>query len=100
MAMPTAVMFFVVVSSSEPAGDAPPGLLFHYTSGAGLLGILERRCIFATDAWFLNDAGEVRFAQERMLERLRERSDLDADRAWLEELLDVGSGSAGPTRCL
>jgi hypothetical protein len=58
-----------------------------------LLGILERRCIFATDVWFLNDAAEVRFAQKRMLERLRERSDLDANRGWLEELLDIGSDS-------
>jgi hypothetical protein len=65
-------------------------LLYHYTSTDGLVGILERRCLYASDVWFLNDASEVRYAQRRMVERLRERPELADDLSWLEELLDVG----------
>ena len=50
-------------------GLAPGRVLYHYTSAPGFLGILERRCLFASDVWFLNDASEVRYAQTRMAER-------------------------------
>jgi len=36
--------------------------LFHYTSTKGLIGILEERCVWATDASFLNDSSEIRYA--------------------------------------
>ena len=62
-------------------------ILYHYTSAVGLVGILERRLLFATDVWFLNDASEVRYAQTRMLERVRRH--LGPDQPWLQELLDV-----------
>jgi hypothetical protein len=72
----------------------PPGrLLYHYTSAFGLLGILERGCLFASDVWFLNDASEVRFAQTRMADRVREY--LGPDQPWLQELLDVSEAKPG-----
>ena len=52
----------------------------------GFLGILERRCLFASDVWFLNDASEVRYAQTRMLEQVRKWTE---DQPWVEELLEV-----------
>ena len=75
--------------------DAPVAarLLYHYTSSAGLLGILERRCLFASDVWFLNDASEVRYAQTRMAERVRQH--LGPDQPWLQELLDVSEAKPG-----
>src|SRR5689334_7219324 len=81
------------MSERDPARSADR-LLYHYTSAAGVLGILERRCLFATDIWFLNDAAEVRFAQARMIERLRHRDDLASDLEWLEKLLGVDPGNA------
>jgi hypothetical protein len=74
-------------------GLARSRVLYHYTSAAGLLGILERRCLFASDVWFLNDASEVRYAQERMVERVREH--LGADQPWLQELLEVSEAKPG-----
>ena len=38
-----------------------PERLFHYTSGAGLLGILESRKLWATEARYLNDAKELEY---------------------------------------
>jgi hypothetical protein len=74
-------------------GLASGRVLYHYTSAAGLLGILERRCLFASDVWFLNDASEVRYAQTRMAERAREH--LGPDQPWLQELLDVSEAKPG-----
>ena len=76
-------------------GLAPGRVLYHYTNAAGLLGILERRCLFASDVWFLNDASEVRFAQTRMLEQVRKWADFGADQPWVEELLDVSEAKPG-----
>jgi hypothetical protein len=74
-------------------GLARSRVLYHYTSAAGLLGILERRCLFASDVWFLNDASEVRYAQKRMVERVREH--LGPDQPWLQELLEVSEAKPG-----
>lgn len=39
-----------------------PQILFHYTSGSGLIGILESRSIWATSIRFLNDSTEYSLA--------------------------------------
>jgi hypothetical protein len=36
--------------------------LFHYTTAGGLKGILENKCIWASDSAFLNDSSEIRYA--------------------------------------
>jgi hypothetical protein len=76
-------------------GLAPGRVLYHYTSVAGLVGILERRCLFASDVWFLNDASEVRYAQTRMLEQVRKWTDFGSDQPWVEELLEVSEAKPG-----
>jgi hypothetical protein len=73
-------------------GLAPGRVLYHYTSAAGFVGILERRCVFASDVWFLNDASEVRYAQTRMLEQVRKWTE---DQPWVEELLEVSEAKPG-----
>jgi hypothetical protein len=48
-----------------------PISLFHYTTAAGLLGIVESETIWATDLRFLNDATELTYARDRFLDGLR-----------------------------
>jgi hypothetical protein len=37
-------------------------LLWHYTNGAGLLGIIQSGTVFATQVSCLNDSSEIRYA--------------------------------------
>jgi hypothetical protein len=56
-----------------PASQIPadsPAILYHYTTSAGLLGIIESKSLWASDAEFLNDAQELRFGRERLYEAL------------------------------
>jgi hypothetical protein len=46
----------------ETVQESPPPLLYHYTNGAGLVGILGDKVLWATDLRFLNDGEELRFA--------------------------------------
>jgi hypothetical protein len=41
-------------------------LLWHYTTGAGLRGILETNVLWATDVRYLNDESELKYALERL----------------------------------
>ena len=43
-----------------PSFDVPP-ILYHYTTAAGLLGILGEQALWATDCEFLNDSSEVSY---------------------------------------
>ena len=45
--------------------------LFHYTTAAGLLGILRSSTLWATDLRFLNDAQEAIYAQELVADAVR-----------------------------
>ena len=44
----------------------PPTLLFHYTSGVVLKGIVETKVLWGTDVEFLNDWQELRFGREEL----------------------------------
>ena len=75
---------------NEHLHDAPetdvPDVVYHYTTAAGLLGILSRKCVFFTDKHFLNDRTEVRHGTDAALAGLRkaaERSE-SSDRALLD----------------
>src|SRR5262245_9112505 len=41
--------------------------MFHYTDSAGLLGILNSRCLFATDFRYLNDTSEGSMVRKLVL---------------------------------
>jgi hypothetical protein len=45
--------------------------LFHYTTAAGLLGILDTSALWATDLRFLNDAQEAVYARDLFVEAMR-----------------------------
>jgi hypothetical protein len=53
----------------EERSDAPR-TLWHYTNAAGLQGILESNRLWATDALYLNDAAEVRYGTDLVIETL------------------------------
>lgn len=60
----------------------PDGPLFHYTGAAGLLGIFQRKEIWATDALYMNDAEEMRHADIVLRQEYQARL---ADGALLQE---------------
>jgi hypothetical protein len=49
-----------------------PDVLFHYTDTTGLLGIAQSNSVWATNALFLNDEGEIRHTRD-LVNRLCER---------------------------
>jgi Protein of unknown function (DUF2971) len=55
----------------ELRASRPTGLLYHYTTQAGLLGIIRSRTLWATGIQYLNDTTEFRYA----IELLRELAD-------------------------
>jgi hypothetical protein len=46
------------------------GYLYHYTTQAGLMGILESNCLWATHYKFLNDYTEMTFAKDELTKAL------------------------------
>ena len=50
-----------------------PRVLYHYTSGAGLIGIVETEAIWATNIRFLNDSTEFSFALNLAQQLVEER---------------------------
>lgn len=50
--------------------EQPDGLLFHYTTAAGIIGILENCQLWATEYRHLNDRQEYRIAAHLLKEQL------------------------------
>src|SRR5580704_14459526 len=50
---------------------AKPQRLFHYTSQAGLLGIVSSNVLWATNALYLNDSSELDYGLTAAREKLR-----------------------------
>jgi hypothetical protein len=51
----------------------PERPIFHYTSKAGLLGILKEKAIWATNVLYLNDSAEFRYTLDLVEKRLKEQ---------------------------
>ena len=74
----------------------PPPQLFHYTNGAGFLGILQTKELWATDTRFLNDRQELLYAKNLISSELELCSEvtnwnpyfntLDVDRSLAHDL--------------
>lgn len=66
-----------VVAQAETADEPdllnPPPILYHYTSAAGLQGILESGSVWATDVAFLNDEQELRLGLDKFLKNFKEQ---------------------------
>jgi Protein of unknown function (DUF2971) len=48
--------------------------IYHYTDSAGLIGIIERKKIWATNVWFMNDTGEGTFGWNLVREFIRQKT--------------------------
>jgi len=51
---------------------ARPDVLYHYTTIAGLIGIVQSGSVWATDIRFLNDSTELQYARDILLSRIKE----------------------------
>ncbi len=83
----------------------PETILWHYTSGPGLLGMLTSNSIYSTQVSCLNDSKEVRFASELFRESLRNQESCFAggsrEGTFIKEALsyfDEGSGQLNHVR--
>ena len=54
-----------------PTSDEPPGPLFHYTNARGLMGIVEKRQVWATHCRHLNDMREMQAGSTLVRDALR-----------------------------
>ncbi|HUY99940.1 MAG TPA: DUF2971 domain-containing protein [Thermomicrobiaceae bacterium] len=59
------------------AADSEPSLLYHYTDAAGLRGIVTSGELWATDAFYLNDASEFRYVFQLVAEELEQMEQAD-----------------------
>lgn len=55
--------------------DIPQGVLYHYTTFTGLLGIVQGRVLWASDIRYMNDSAELRHTADLIQAEVRERID-------------------------
>lgn len=73
--------------------SAPPETLFHYTTGDGLLAMLQSRHIWATDSRFMNDPTELLYAMGLLRDIISSELANSRDEprrelaAWIEKML-------------
>lgn len=58
--------------------EKDPQLLYHYTTQTGLLGIIEKTCIWATHLRYLNDTSEGKIVSRVVWDELNSRVNSDA----------------------
>ncbi|MEL6300268.1 MAG: DUF2971 domain-containing protein [Pseudomonadota bacterium] len=75
----------------SPFGPVDDPTLYHYTDGAGLLGILKSKSIWASGAVFLNDISEA-IQAGRAIENYTQQAELDER---CKALIEFGLGYAG-----
>lgn len=66
------------------------GVLFHYTTHESLHGIVESRSVWATHAYYLNDANEIRHAAHEMHRLLEAHSEANEKPKHKSFLLELG----------
>ncbi len=70
----------------------PPETVYHYTSARGVLGIINKKQIYLTDAFFLNDQSELIYGKDLAVACLRRRADNEANnlvKEFLSETADT-----------
>ena len=75
----------------------PPQLLFHYTSPAGLIGIICDKCVRATNVSHVNDPKEIQFAVDTAKFILYELIHENSQTAEERELIQTLYAQAGTT---
>ena len=76
-----------------PAGSEPE-LVYHYAGVSGLKGIIEGRCLWASDVWYMNDAREALYgfdALERAIQAFAPATSIESDvrQAALDRLAEL-----------
>ena len=61
--------------NKELYADVPQGVLYHYTTFTGLLGIVKSRALWASDIRYMNDSAELRHTADLIGTEVRERID-------------------------
>ena len=56
-------------------GDTPKGLLYHYTTLTGLLGIVGSKKLWASDIRYMNDSAELKHSADLIRQEVQERLD-------------------------
>jgi len=82
-------------SDWESLHKKPPGTLFHYTTAAGLLGIVEKAKLWATHFEYLNDPSEGRYAQELVARVLAEAKKAYEAKSEAPKEIKAGGGIIG-----
>lgn len=67
----------------------PPPVLYHYTTQAGLLGILESNCLWATAAQYLNDSSEYEYGLQLIADRLSSTAKEAVDETVAAKLAEI-----------
>jgi len=85
--IPEALPIFEKVTRKPPL----PEILYHYTNGGGLLGILSSESIWATNARYLNDTSELNYGRILVSRVVSQRVDLltGHTQKWLAEFVDL-----------
>ncbi|HUY44963.1 MAG TPA: DUF2971 domain-containing protein [Streptosporangiaceae bacterium] len=60
-------------SLPAPGPGSDPEIIYHYTNATGLLGIVEKRVLWASDVWFMNDTTEGTYGREAIERYLRSK---------------------------
>jgi hypothetical protein len=68
-------------------GQRPSGYLYHYTGVSGLLGIVCKRKLWATDYQHLNDRKEYRIGERLLRDELAKRRLKQRERMHFESLV-------------
>jgi len=87
-----AIIDETIDASRDVLQPPPPDVLYHYTTPAGVLGIIESGSIYLSDALFLNDQSELLYGRELVAEALREELAAATD-ALLKKSLPSKSGA-------
>lgn len=85
------------------AAIEPPPELFHYTSQAGLLGIIEGSTIWTTKIQYLNDSSEYKLARDiakNIIKRKIERTRLTTNKIIYNLLKEQINNMAGLNTCV
>ena len=61
------------LSSKERLLWKPDKTLYHYTNAAGLKGIIEKKALWLTDVSYMNDAGELSYATQLIIDLLEDK---------------------------
>jgi len=69
------VMKEIELLNKELYADVPQGVLYHYTTFTGLLGIVKSRSLWASDIRYMNDSAELRHTADLINTEVRERID-------------------------